>query len=128
MNIYAVPGFALLSCAAAVILRKFGDNAAYLVPAAALICLVGTAVASSGPIGDLVRSLNADEEFSDYYSVMMKALGTAVLGETASDICRDCGEESIANGAELCTKICILLISVPLISRIVALAGEFLSQ
>ena len=128
MNIYAVTGFALLSCAAAVILKKFGDSAGYLIPAAALICLIGSALTSASPIGDLIRSLGSDERFNRYYTVMMKAMGVAVLGESACDICKDCGENSISNGVEICTKISIIIIAVPLITDIMGLAEEFLSQ
>ncbi|MBQ7646611.1 MAG: stage III sporulation AC/AD family protein [Clostridia bacterium] len=75
-----------------------------------------------------MRSLNSGSEFTANYSVMMKALGIAVLGESASDICKDCGEASIAGGVELCTKVSIILVALPMISRIIELAGDFLSR
>lgn len=127
MNIYAVTGFALLACAASVILKKFGDSAGFLLPAAAFICLTGSAIAAASPVGDFIDSLDPAGKFTDYYSVMMKGLGMTVLGESAADICRDCGEDSIASGVEICTKISMLLIALPMISKIAILAGEFLS-
>jgi len=124
MNIFAVSGIALLSCAAAVILRRFGEAGAYLIPAAAAICLTSAAVVSAAPAADFIKSLDPGGEFTSYYSVMMKGLGIAVLGECASGICRDCGETSVAGGVETCTRISILLVSLPLLKELISIAGE----
>ncbi|MBQ7161410.1 MAG: stage III sporulation AC/AD family protein [Clostridia bacterium] len=128
MNIYTVCGFALLSCAASVILRRFENSAGVLIPAAALVSFAGAALAAASPIGDFIDSLNENGRFTDYFSIMMKSLGTAMLGECACDICRDCGEQSIANGVELCTKISLLILALPLITKLTGLAADLLAK
>ena len=58
---------------------------------------------------------------------LLKALGIAVLTQISSDLCRECGEASIASSVEMIGKIEILLLSIPLIEKIMALAQELIS-
>jgi len=127
MNIFYVVGFSVLACTASVIVKKFGETSAFLIPAVCAICLGAAAVAAMSPLGDFVRDIDPAGEYSSYFSVMMKGLGTAMLGECAADICNDCGETSIARGAEICTKICILVIALPLLKSLVELSREILA-
>lgn len=122
MNIVTVSGIAVLCCAASVIIKKFGDSASVLVPAAAAVCLTATAVIEFSPVGEYLKTLDGGGELSKYVSYVIKGAGIAVLGECASDICRDCGESSIAGGVELCTKAAIMTVSLPLISELIELS------
>ena len=128
MNIIAVTGFALLSCAAAVLIKNLNNGLSGLVPALLSVALIAYAVTAFEPVRSFLEKLGGNDRFSGYYTVMLKGTGTAILGQSAVEICRDCGENAIANGAEICTKAAILLISLPLITELMELAGEMLSS
>lgn len=66
-------------------------------------------------------------EAAQYTEVLFKALGIAVLTQICSSICRDAGENAIAEGVELTGKVELLLLALPLISQILSTAGELLS-
>jgi stage III sporulation protein AD len=59
---------------------------------------------------------------------MLKGLGVALLGRLCSDICRDCGEQTLASGIESVGRIVIFSLSLPMMSDVLALAGEMLGR
>ncbi len=82
---------------------------------------------ASEPIADFLRELGAVAGISTYVTLLLKALGLAVLTQCCADICRECGEGGVASGVELVGKLEILLLSLPLIREILAAAGELLT-
>lgn len=127
MNIFTVSAFALLACSAAVILKRFSDPIAPLVSTAAAVMIVSAAIVSLTPVIDFIKELEGGQGYDSYYSVMLKGLGIAVLSESASDICRDCGEASIASKVELAAKVSMLILSLPLLNTLVSLSKEMMS-
>jgi stage III sporulation protein AD len=56
--------------------------------------------------------------------VLLRVLCVAVITHVAANVCRDCGEATLAGYAELGGKIEILLLSLPLIEGIVGTVIE----
>lgn len=50
--------------------------------------------------------------------LLYKVVGTAYLGQFAGSLCRDAGETALAGILEFCTKITILLMSLPLMTSL----------
>ena len=65
---------------------------------------------------------------ADAFGVMLKGLGVALLGRFCADICRDCGEQTLASGVESVGRIVIFSLSLPMLSDILSLAGEILGM
>ncbi len=65
--------------------------------------------------------------FSAEVSTMLKAVGIAVIVQLAADICRQAGEAATANQIEMIGKMEILLLSLPLASRLLTLIQDLLS-
>ena len=59
---------------------------------------------------------------------MMKALGVTLISKLCSDICRDCGDTSLANGIDGVGRAVILSMCIPVISEILGYATEILSM
>lgn len=57
-------------------------------------------------------------------SVILKALGVALMSRFCSGICRDCNEASLADGVESVGKAVIFLMSVPIFAEIVGYIRE----
>ncbi len=51
-------------------------------------------------------------------TILYKVVGTAYLGQFAAALCRDAGESALAGALEFCTKITILLMSLPLLTAL----------
>ena len=56
---------------------------------------------------------------SPYIKIMLKILGISMISQLLSDLCRDNGENTLANQTELSAKIIILVTSLPLFNKFV---------
>lgn len=65
---------------------------------------------------------------SVYITTMLKGLGVAFLSEICAGICRDFGKSTLADGVELAGKLEIVLLCVPMITKIVGTASELLGR
>ena len=76
-----------------------------------------------GELGALVSS----SALSTYLTVMLKALGIAILCATCGDVCRECGSGSVAFGVELAGNLLILSLCLPILREILGYATSLLS-
>ena len=58
--------------------------------------------------------------------VLFKSLGIAFLTHITAELCRDCGENTVASGVETLGKLEILLLCLPLIGAVMDTVGEIL--
>ena len=68
---------------------------------------------------DFVNELshNASIPFEEI-KIAIKALGIGYIVQFSSDICRDFGENALGSKVELCGKVAILILAIPLFSKI----------
>lgn len=77
----------------------------------------------------VVTSGGADSPYvSKSFNLMLKALGIALLCKLCSDICRDCGENTLASGVEGVGRAAIFSLCLPVISEIIEYASRVLSM
>lgn len=96
-----------------------------------LVCTLaaGAAVVYLEPVLDLMWELKALAELSDgFLSVLLKAVGIALVAEIASVICRDAGNGALAKSLLFLAGGTILYLSVPLFQALVQLLQEILLQ
>ncbi len=78
------------------------------------------------PLLDTLGHLTEAGGIGSYTGTLLDALGIAVLCEICSGICRDAGESGIASGVELAGKVELLLLSLPLIEKVLSAARELI--
>ena len=100
----------ILSLTCAVLLMIWGVNA--LLPAVEM----------------LDGLLSMTESDPSRFELLLKALGISICTQLASDVCKDAGEGAIASKVEFCGRVCLLLLSIPLLQELLAIAGEILSS
>ena len=70
-------------------------------------------------IVDRLISIASDVSvLSPYIKIMLKILGISMIAQLLSDLCRDNGENTLANQTELSAKIIILVTALPLFTTI----------
>ncbi len=70
-------------------------------------------------IVDRLTSIASDVSvLSPYIKIMLKILGISMIAQLLSDLCRDNGENTLANQTELSAKIIILVTALPLFTTI----------
>ena len=65
-------------------------------------------------------------DISEYVNVMLKALGVSFISHVCASLCRELGRPTLADFAELAGKLELLLLCIPLASRIIEYAAELI--
>ena len=63
---------------------------------------------------------------ADHGEILFRAMGSATLSPVTAELCRDCGENTVATGVETLGKLEILSLCLPLISAVMETVGEIL--
>lgn len=81
-----------------------------------------------GAIRPLVGQLRTwmDGTAAGYADILFKALGIAILSHLSAELCRDCGENTLASWVETLGKLEILALCLPLIGTVMEMVGEIL--
>ena len=128
MQVTAVVGAAVIAASLAVLLKQIRGEYAIVVSIAAGCLLSIWAVDAAAPvvqqISDLVSSAELEIQNGE---ILIKSLGIAVLTQLGIDVCRDAGETAIASKVELCGRVAITLICLPLLGQVLAMAKELIN-
>ncbi|MBE6653489.1 MAG: hypothetical protein E7610_08770 [Ruminococcaceae bacterium] len=123
-----IGGVALLGLTALILLRPLKPEWAVFIRMAVAVVSVGVILTLGKTVLDFVSELTKGVKHVDgeAWSILLKALGIAVLTETAATICRDSGEGSLAGWVETAGKLEILLLAFPLIRTVMEAVSAIL--
>ena len=121
-------GASILCAMLILIIRQSKQEMSIPLRAVCVVVLTVGVLAAISPVIEFLTSLLQISAVSSYAQPLLKALAVAYLTHICASVCRDCGENSIANFAELGGKIEILLISLPLIKDILEQARKLLEM
>jgi stage III sporulation protein AD len=125
MDIIKIFGFIIAACAVLSIIKQYAQT--YYMAAAVAACgaLLLMVLAQIEPVLALAKKLSAYSSWA-YIDVVIKAVGIAVISQTAQDICKDCGHTSLAGKASLAGKLCIMTAALPLFAAFADIIRELL--
>lgn len=126
MDIVTVCGVAVLCLVAATTVRTLKPDLATLLRLAFCILFGGGMLLSLRPLVAALQTI-MDATAADYTATLLKALGIACLTHLTAELCRDCGENSVAGGVETLGKLEILSLCLPLIGAVMETVGDILS-
>jgi stage III sporulation protein AD len=118
-------GLAITAAMLIALLRKWNAELAVFLKIAAGIVAATACIGAAMPIVEYVRELaelGAQGEILTAAELMLRVLAVATVTYICANICRDCGETTLASYLELGGKIEIVLLSLPLIKEIVSLS------
>ncbi len=81
----------------------------------------------SEPIAEIRSALVSYGVESAYFKVALKAVGIGYITSFVATACRDAGQNSLAQKAELTGKVAIFILSVPLVLSILNTAVGFIN-
>ncbi len=123
-----VCALALVCAIGALILKGINSQSVSALRICGIIAVLGTAAAAAGVIFTQVSELVDTSAVGEYAVRMMKALGLALLSGIGADICRDCGENTVATGVETVGNLSILSLCIPLFSELIGYAQTLLEM
>ena len=121
-------GVALLCAVMGMMLRNLKGEFALLARIGAGILIFALLIPQLSDTVERLTSLFSTNGVGEYASVMVRALGIALLGKLCGDLCRDAGESGLAGGVELAGKLAILALCFPLIEQILGYARALLEE
>ncbi len=127
MEIVKIIGVGFLGLITTVILKEYKKEYAIY---ASLICGSIILFYSMGIIKSIVDfSINivSNSKYNNaFIKIILKITGIAILAEYAVSICKDLGENSIANKIDFASKIIVVSLSIPIISNTLEVLTELL--
>jgi stage III sporulation protein AD len=119
MNIVMITGLCIVSTIICKIYEKSQKEYVFLISLAGASFILFLTVSYISPIISSAQSIFSSAWLSgDYLEIIFKAIGICYLTQLGSDYCKDAGENAFATQLEMCGKISILIIALPLFSAL----------
>lgn len=117
MDIVKVIGIGFLTLIITIILKEYKkEYAIYAVLIGGLI-IIFYSMDTIKSIIDFINTLSSNKNYnSEFISLLLKITGISILTEYAVSICKDSGENAIANKIDFGGKVIVISLSIPVIS------------
>lgn len=114
-----VVGIVLTALIINIVLKNYSKEFTFLINIVCTI-IVFTLISKDlkGIVDRLTSISNEISVLLPYIKIMLKILGISMIAQLLSDLCRDNGENTLANQTELSAKIIILVTALPLFTTI----------
>ena len=115
-------GVAIICAAASARIGKSSDGIGLAVRLGGTVAVVGLAVSLVLRVVEYLQGMELSQLPSQYFSVMLRALGVCVLSRICSDVCKDSGETTAAGAVESAAKFALILLSLPILEELISYA------
>lgn len=114
-----VVGIVLTALIINIVLKNYSKEFTFLINIVCTI-IIFTLISKDlkGIVDRLTSISNEISVLLPYIKIMLKILGISMIAQLLSDLCRDNGENMLANQTELSAKIIILVTALPLFTTI----------
>lgn len=114
-----VVGIVLMALIINIVLKNYSKEFTFLINIVCTI-IIFTLISKDlkGIVDRLTSISNEISVLLPYIKIMLKILGISMIAQLISDLCRDNGENTLANQTELSAKIIILVTALPLFTTI----------
>lgn len=128
MELFRIIGIAIVTALTVIILKNVKPELAFAAMLAGVIVLLVAALdmmkETFSVFDELVELTGIDNAV---VKILLKIIGVGYLTEFSADLLNDFGSASLASKVELCGKITILALSLPILRSLLALITDFLS-
>ena len=127
MNIIAFVGAGIIGAILSSVLKQYKPEFSIYITLITGMLMLGAAVSAVKPVIETVSGyLETAVPDSSYADVLVKSLAVCYITQMASDSCSDAGEKSIASKIELAGKFAIVILALPVFSRLMEVIKQLL--
>ena len=128
MNIFTICGLALVSSILSLLLGRYKPEYKIILIVLAVCLVFGASVTYIRPLTQAVDELfkNAGTSFS-MIKILYRCLGITYISGLTADICRDSGENALAQNIILIGKLTVIYAALPLITETIKIIGNLTS-
>jgi stage III sporulation protein AD len=127
MDIITVCAFSLVSLCVVVLIKQLRQELVPLTVAVIGIIFFGYLIINLKPVIEFISNTAKESGMGGYFTILIKALAIALSCQVCAEICRDCGENTLASKVELAGKIGIIILSLPILQQLLTMAREMLA-
>ena len=124
MEIIKIVAIAIVCALLCAVLKQYKPEYAIVVQLAASVLILLLVASAMGDLINAIRELiDGSGIDTGYLTLLLKALGVAILTQLAADAGRDRGAPALSNKVELAGKVTILLLCLPLVKAMIQLSA-----
>ena len=128
MDIFEICAVAVLCAVVGAVIGKAVGGVSVAIRLGGLALVLGAAISLLGEVVESVRGLSFGGDFARYTEIMLKGLGIAALCRICSDVCRDCGENTVASAVESAGKLSMVILAMPMVAELAEYAVELIQK
>ena len=121
-DIFIISGLGILSTSLIIILKQYKPEFAFATALCSGILIFLFAFENFFEIFDNLKKLASFSKIEpEKFEILFKCFGICIITKTASEICKDCGQESISSKIDFAGKTIVLISALPLFSEIIGI-------
>ena len=128
MEIYEICAIAVLCAIVGAVVGKTVGGIAVAIKLGGLCLTLGAVIVLLGEVVDGISGIDIGGSMGRYTEIMLKGLGISVLCRICSDVCRDCGENTVAAAVESAGRLTMVVLALPIASELVEYAVELIEK
>ena len=118
-----IAGFAVVAAVVYIVVKQNKPEYAVLVQLGSICAVLMILLPDIKAVIDFVQGFfDSLAVGSEFFTVLIKALGIGLAAQFAADTCRDAGENALASAVELAGKAMIIVLALPLVRAVAELS------
>ena len=120
-------GIAIICAVVCILVKNYQSG--FLIPTriSGTIILYSAAIVFLSPLIKYLLGIMDGVISAQHIELIIKSMSIAYITQATSEICKECGENSLAMGVDTIGKMEILILAIPLIESLIRMAGELVS-
>ena len=120
-------GIAIICAVVCILVKNYQSG--FLIPTriSGTIILYSAAIVFLSPLVKYLLGIMDGVISAQHIELIIKSMSIAYVTQATSEICKECGENSLAMGVDTIGKMEILILAIPLIESLIRMAGELVS-
>ena len=128
MNILAIVGIGFVATAICILIKQYRPEFAMMVSLSCGVLIFVMVLLNLSPAFIEIQELMSKASLDNgYFKVLVKSLGICYVTSIASDSCKDAGQAAISGKIELAAKVAIVILALPLFTKIVNYALDLIA-
>lgn len=122
-----IAGIVLITLILVIFLKDVKKEFAIIITISAVLLMFGIVAADFFEVVKRLSDLSSQvKNMQVYINLMIKILGISLVAQFLADLCRDSGENALANQTEIVSKISILMMTLPLFETVITIVTGLL--
>lgn len=128
MNVLAIAVLCLTATVLCKVMNKYSEEYSMFISLAVCILVLMSVIVFISPALETINNLFTGAGISsDNIDILVKGLGICYITQLAQDVCKDNDYEAMATQVEMVGKVSLIILALPLFTRLVNIVNELVN-